>query len=171
MDDSPKPEGGGSDLPPQDDLASAIANVVQDQEEKAQVWAEVSGGEQRRTSPVVLAAFVLLSLVSMYLWFGSPSWLGPGPVSTVPRALADAGLRMEVFLAASNVEEYRALEGRLPNSLAEAGDVFSEVQYQRLDARRYRVWMAGMAEVIEFVSTDSLGLFLGDARQVILEGG
>ena len=171
MDESKQPRAGSPIPVSKGDLASAIADVVKDQEEKAQVRADVLVPDERRTSTPVLVAFVALSMVSMYLWFGSPSWLQPDPSAPVSPALVDAGLRMEVFLAASSVEEYRDREGRLPNSLAEAGDAFSEVQYRRLDAQQYRVWLAGVGGVIEYASTDSLGLFLGNARQVILEGG
>ena len=80
-------------------------------------------------------------------------------------------MRMEIYLQALKVQEYLRDEGRLPNSLAEAGDPFSPVEYERMDRRSYRLWLQGPAGIVELTTADSLEAFLGDARQVIGGGG
>ena len=122
------------------------------------------------TSPRTWVAFLLLSVFSGYLWIGSPSWLQPTPPDPMAPALEEAGLRMEVFLQALLIEEFRDQEGRLPNSLSEAGDPFSEVEYIRGNSQDYRLTFAGPGGAVEYASTDSLELFLGDAPRIIREG-
>ena len=77
---------------------------------------------------------------------------------------------MEVFHQALLIEEFRDQEGRLPNSLSEAGDPFSEVEYIRGNGQDYRLTFAGPGGAVEYASTDSLELFLDDAPRIILEG-
>ncbi len=63
---------------------------------------------------------------------------------------------MEVFQQALLIEEFLENEGRLPNDLSEAGDPFSEVEYNRIDARAYRLGFAGQGGRVEYVSTEPL---------------
>lgn len=113
---------------------------------------------------------MLLMGLSGYIWFGSPSWLASGPAPISP-ALAEAGARMEIFHEALLVEDFIEAEGRLPTDLIEAGDSFPEVQYQQVDPTTYRLTLAGPGGEVEYVSNDSLELFLGEAEQVIRTGG
>ena len=152
------------------DMADALADVLKDQSEKAQ-RREVQGPRGKRTTATgTWVALIILSVFSAYLWVGSPSWLQPRAPDPISPALEDAGLRMEVFHQALLVEDFRDREGRLPNSLSEAGDPFSEVQYSRENGQIYRLAFGGTAGTVEYTSTDSLELFLGDAPSVIREG-
>ncbi|MBT8398469.1 MAG: hypothetical protein HKO65_02295 [Gemmatimonadetes bacterium] len=155
-------------------MADALADVLVEQKEKVQRRKEATPKPERRTSPVVWVALILLSAVSGYIWFGSPAWLNADP-DPVPPPLAEAGLRMEIFYQAVLVEDFLESEGRLPNDLAEAGEPLSEVDYEKIDARTYRLALAGLGEasdvVVEYISTDSLEAFLGDAPQIIRMGG
>jgi hypothetical protein len=152
------------------DMADALADVLKEQGEKAKRRKETKPRGKRTTSSATWVAFVLLSALSGYLWLGSPSWLEPAPPDPISPALEDAGLRMEVFHQALLVKEFRAQEGRLPNSLSEAGDPFSEVEYHQVNGQAYRLALAGGRVAVEYASNDSLELFLGDAVQVIKEG-
>lgn len=151
-------------------MADALADVLKDQGDKAKRRKEVASRRRRTTPPVTWVAFVLLSIISGYLWIGSPSWLHPAPPDPISPALEDAGLRMELFHQALLVEGFRSREGRLPNSLSEAGDPFSEVEYHQVNGQAYRLVSAGGLGRVEYASTDSLELFLGDAAQVIEAG-
>ncbi|MFH1764727.1 MAG: hypothetical protein ABIF09_11090 [Gemmatimonadota bacterium] len=152
-------------------MADVLADVLKDQNEKAKRRQDLpSEMKRRKTSPATWVALVGFSIFSGYIWIGSPSWLDPAP-PTISSALADAGLRMEVFQQALRIEEFREAEGRLPNDLSEAGDPFSEVEYSRIDARAYRLSFAGPGGRVEYVSTESLDAFLGNSLQVIRHGG
>lgn len=152
------------------EMADALADVLHEQKEKAESEKERAARQKRGTSPVTWVAFVVLSAVSAYLWIVSPAWLHPEPPEPIPMLLEDAGLRMEIFNVALKVEVYRDRVGRLPNSLEEAGDPFSSVEYRQLGSNVYRLSLAGPNVSIEYSSTEPLELFLGDAVQVIEEG-
>lgn len=150
-------------------MADALADVMKDQNEKAKIR-QAGPSKKRKTSPATWMAFFILSALSAYVWFGSPPWLAPSPPSLSP-ALADAGLRMEVFQQALLIEAFREVEGRLPSDLAEAGNALTEVEYDRIDALNYRLGLAGQTGAVEYVSTESLDAFLGNSLQVVRQGG
>jgi len=156
--------------PPDDEIAEAVAHVLEYQAEKARSLAEVQPPAERGFPLFRWLLFFVLLSVSLYLWFGSPAWLQPAPPPALPLAYEEAGLRMEIYHAALLVEDFREEEGRLPSTLGEAGDPFSELRYERLDARTYR--LAGSTErlSLEYVSTEPLEAFLGDAPEVIRRG-
>jgi hypothetical protein len=150
-------------------MADALADVLHEQKTKAEIEKERAAQRKRGTSPFTWVAFVVLSAVSAYLWIVSPDWLHPEPPEPIPMILEDAGLRMEVFNVALQVEGYRDRVGRLPNSLEEAGNPVSSVEYRQVGSSAYQLAIAGPNVRVEYSSTDSLELFLGDAEQVIRE--
>ena len=152
------------------EMADALADVLKDQTDKGENRGKGPPQMGRKTSPMVWAALVVFSVLSGYVWFGSPSWLAYAPPG-VPATLAEAGLRMEVFQQAVLVEEFLEDEGRLPNDLAEAGDPFSDVEYDKIDARTFRLASSADGHAVEYISTDSLNVFLGNALQIIRRGG
>ena len=141
--------------------------MMEDQKAKKEARRKARTPRPRQAGPLKKGALALLVLISLYLWFGSPEWLSTEGDNPVRPELAAAGVRMEVYLQALRVEDFLAREGRLPSSLAEAGDAFSDVGYERLDGQRYRLAMTGAGKVVSYMSSDSLELFLGDALEVI----
>ncbi len=168
------PKRSGADPVSGREMADALADVLQEQKEKVAKRKEAPTRPENKTSPAVWVAFALFTAISAYVWFGSPAWLSADP-DPVPPSLAEAGLKMEVFYQAVLVEDFLEAEGRLPNDLAEAGDPFSEVEYVKIDARTYRLALAGLGEAsgveVEYLSTDPLDSFLGDAPRRIRMGG
>ena len=154
------------------EMAGALADVMKQQADKAQSLREAEAGRKRarRTSPVTWVLFVVLSAISAYVWIGSPEWLESGP-APVPPALAEAGLRMEVFEHALMVNDYLAASGRLPRDLSEAGIEETNVAYARVDDVRYRLELSGPLGSVEYDSDEPLDLFVDDALQVIRQGG
>jgi len=152
-------------------MADALADVLQEQTKKADSRrSSGGGGGKKKTSPATWLLLVLFSGLSSYIWFGSPTWLDSGP-PPLPPALVEAGIRLEIFQEALLVEDFLNAEGRLPDDLDEAGDPYAEVDYQRVDPTTYRLALAGPEGIVEYVSRDSLELFLGDAEMVIRTGG
>jgi len=152
------------------EMADALADVLKDQTKKGEERGEAPPSRGRKTSPAVRIALIIFSVLSGYVWFGSPSWLAYAPPG-IPEALAEAGLRMEVFQQAVLVEEFLEDEDRLPNDLAEAGDPFTEVEYHKIDAQTFRLASSAGGQAVEYLSTESLEVFLGDAPQIIRGGG
>ncbi len=151
-------------------IADAVADVMKDQAEKAVIRDEIASKLDRPPSPISWLVLCALTVLSLLLWLTAPSSLAPPPPEPLPGAFLEAGLRMELYLGALDVEGYRRDQGRLPNSLAEAGRPFSEVEYERTGGRSYRLWIPGPEGIIQLASSDSLELFLGDAPE-ILRGG
>lgn len=153
-------------------MADALADVLQEQTKKKAGGSSSTGGSSRKkkTSPVAWLVLVLLAGFSGYIWLGSPSWLASGP-PPIPPALVEAGIRLEIFQEALLVEDFLEAMGRLPKDLTEAGDPYSEVEFQQVDPATYRLALAGPEGMVEYVSTDSLELFLGDAESVMRTGG
>ena len=151
-------------------IEDAIADVLDDQAEKARTRKEAPVPREGRSGPLVWVAFVVLTAISTYVWFASPEWLEAPVSEPAPPELAEAGIRMEVYLQAVNVQDFLDREGRLPNSLEEVGDPFTLVVYERLDADRYRLSLDGPDGVVMYQSTDPLEGLMGNAMQTIREG-
>lgn len=165
------PKGSGSDRVSGKEMADALADVLQEQSKKSDGRQSSGGsGGKKKTSPAAWILLVLFSVFSGYIWLGSPSWLASGPPPPPP-ALVEAGIRLEIFQEALLVEDFLNAEGRLPEDLNEAGDPYAEVEYQQVDPTTYRLALAGPEGIVEYVSRDSLELFLGDAEMVIRTGG
>ncbi len=145
----------------------AVADVLQDQAERAIARTQAPAPTAAGGGPLVWAALVLLTTLSAYLWIAPPGWLAGPAALPPPLELVEAGRRMEVYLQALNVEDFLEREGRLPNSLAEAGDPFSEVTYQRLDADGYRLTLAWEEDSLSYQSGEPLEGFLGNAVEII----
>jgi hypothetical protein len=116
-----------------------------------------------------VALLLICSIFSAFLWIFSPGWNSADTLPPISPELASAGLRMEVFLQAVRVRDFRAREGRLPNSLEEAGDPYSRVRYERLDAGRFRLELDGPQGILVYESGQVPGEFLGDALEIIEE--
>jgi hypothetical protein len=151
-------------------MAETLAEVLKEQKTKAEEWEKPTSPGKKRTSPASWVVLLLLTGVSGYVWFGNPSWLRYSPPPIAPE-LADAGMRMEIFQHALLVEEFYVSEGRLPNDLLEAGGPSGAVEYEQLGARDYRLALPGPEGEVEYVSTETLETFLGNAAQIIRQGG
>lgn len=152
-------------------MADALADVLQEQTKKSDSGRSPGkGGGKKKTSPATWLLLVLFSGLSAYIWLGTPTWLASGP-PPIPPALVEAGIRLELFQEALLVEDFLEAEGRLPKDLTEAGDPYAEAEYQQVDPTTYRLALAGPRGIVEYVSRDSLELFLGDAEMVVRTGG
>ncbi len=154
---------------PSSDLSKTLADVLRHEEEKVRLRTEVSGPWGVRHQKPLLALLLIFSLSSAFLWVLSPGWNSAKTLPHLSPELASAGLRMEVFLQAVRVRDFRAREGRLPNSLEEAGDPYSMVRYERLDAGRFRLELDGPQEILVYESGQAPGEFLGNALEIIEE--
>jgi len=152
---------------PQSELVGALADVLEDQKAKAKARKEVRAPRSPKTGPLKTVILLVLTGVSAYLWFGSPEWLSTANDNPVAPELLDAGARMEIYLNAIKIEDFKAREGRLPRSLAEVGEPQAEVEFEPLGTDGYRLATPGPEGIISYISSESLELFLGNALEVI----
>jgi hypothetical protein len=170
MNMSEKPKRPGADRVSGREMAETLAEVLQEQKTKAEDWEKPTSPGKKKTSSLTWVALLVLTGISAYVWFGNPSWLAFSPPPISPE-LADAGMRMEVFQHALLVEEFFVSRGRLPNDLVEAGGPSRAVEYQPIGDRDYRLVLFGPQGQVEYVSTDPLETFIGNAAQIIRQGG
>ena len=108
----------------------------------------------------------LLLVVTGFLAFNPPAWLLPPAVPALSPAEAAAGNRFAIYLQAQQIEHFRSVRGRLPGSLEEAGEPLPGVQYSVLGGGNYAL-QSSRDSSIRYVSTDSLGTFLGSSMSLL----
>lgn len=147
----------------------AVEAVLRDQQDRARKR-DVEAPPPRDRGPLLLAlAAVLLGLI---VWFAvaPPAALLPPPFPEPEPVEIEAGLRMEVFVAATAVARHRQATGRLPASLGEIledADDTTAVRFQALDGGRWRiVGRRGDFEVV-YTSTEDRNSILDPARAVL----
>jgi hypothetical protein len=170
MNNSEPPKDQPEESKASGEITDAIADVMMYEAKKAVAREEAIAPLDRPPSAIPWIVLAVLTLVSLYLWFGSPPFLATGEVEPIPPGLEEAGHRMEVYLQAVTVLRYRGANGRLPNSLSEAGSPVTRVEYERQNQNTFRVWIQGSDGILEYVSGDSLQALLGRARERIQMG-
>jgi hypothetical protein len=153
------------------EFAEALDEVIRDQDKKAQARGRRegdSGGRKKPSPPRAWLTLLGASVLSLFLWLGSPAWLGPGPLPQAPPRVVEAGLRVEVHSQAMRLQGFLQREGRLPGALTELGPPPPGMGYERLSPREFRLWMESGEIRVDYSSSESLEAFLGDARRTIV---
>lgn len=170
----PEDPARGSGPPDQDaaigeEAASILSEVLRDQRERRarreQASEKKPSGEGRKKIVALGMAVVLVILLA-----ARPDFLQPEPLSQPSRELIEAGLRMDMYAAAIQVQRFRERQGGLPPSLesvTEAAD--TDLRYNRLPSGYYLVGARQSVEIV-YRSDEPLDALLADAREVIQRG-
>jgi hypothetical protein len=153
------------------EFVEALDAVIRDEEEKTRARGRQAGGPRGRKKPSGPRAWLILlgaSVLSLFLWLGSPAWLAPGPLPRVPPRVLEAGLRVEVHSQAMRIQAFSQREGRLPGALTELGPPPPGMGYERLSPWEFRLWMESGGIRVDYASSESLETFVGDARRTIV---
>ena len=157
------PESSGSEI------ADALADVLEHTAKRAE--AEERAEKPRdRSSAFHWFGLGILTAISAYLWIGPPEWIQPDPPPPPTVQLEEAGLRLNIYLQAMRIERFRTEEGRLPESLIEAGDPIDNIEYQRVGEQDYHLSGTSDNMVLGFSSTEPPETLLSDAMVVIRRG-
>lgn len=153
---------------------SALEAVLADQaerrlrEEQGQARAGARRGRWVSLSAVVLAG------ATAWIVLARPSFLTPSPLPAPSPALLDAGLRMDMYVAAAGIEEYHRATGRLPARLEDALEHPADgegLSYRILSSDEYElVGVRGNRRIVHR-STDGLSGLIADARRVLMPTG
>lgn len=166
QDKKPPPGSPGSSG---SEIADALADVLEHTAKRAE--AEERAEKPRdRSSAFHWFGLGILTAISAYLWIGPPEWIQPEPPPPPTVQLEEAGLRLNLYLQAMRIERFRTAEGRLPESLAEAGDPIENIDYQRLTQQTYLLSGSSDNMVLGFTSTEPVETLLSDAMVVIRRG-
>lgn len=155
----------------------AIAEVLRHEEEKAEARRRARERMARLEAPRGIAprhfAFVLVLVVTGYVWLGTPSWAQMAMPTRPTVELRDASLRLALYIQAQRIEEFRSARGRLPASLREAGPPLPGIRYTATPRDTYH--LIGTNEDLTLFYSSSLTLsreaFLGEAETTVFTGG
>ena len=144
----------------------ALADVMRDQEERAD--AALRNEERRQRRARVRRGVLVTTWIGVaYVWLATPSWLTvqPPPVPTV--AEEARSLRVNVFLQSQAIEAYRMESGRLPYVLQEAGPPFRGMEYRRHDSRTYELQGRSDRVLLRYHSAQAPMDFVGASADVL----
>ena len=113
----------------------------------------------------------VLAVVSFWLWVFPPEFLQPVSPPEVPVAIQEAGLRIEMYLQLTRIQQYMTDHGRLPATLEDAGDVAEGVTYIPLAGSVFRLRGQIGGVSVEYLSTQPVEDLLANARELVSGGG
>jgi hypothetical protein len=122
---------------------------------------------QRRRRPLLVVSLVLLALTAVYLVIARPEWLTLNRRPVESAAVQDASLRLGLAMQAQRIRRYQRENGRLPETLADAGAAADWIRYERFPPDRFALHGENGAARLTLRSTDSLEAFVGNSFQVI----
>lgn len=142
--------------------ARALAEVLREQDARAQASQEAEARRSRRTRIRRSALIAAWGLV-IWIWVASPAWLRVAPPPRPTVAEEAEALRLHVFLQSQAIEAYRQRSGRLPYVLQEAGPPFRGLEYRRRDSRTYELQGRSERVVLRYHSEQPPLDFVGAA--------
>ena len=168
--DPRRPRRRSDDTGTGEEAARILSEVIQDQREKKRRQEEARkrkpGGDGRKK--IVAAGMAVIFVI---LLVARPDFLRPEPLPEPSRDLVEAGLRMDMYRAAVQIQRFREEVGSLPPTLTAAiEDEETDLRYTRLSAGYYLVGTRSGVELV-YRSGESMDSLLGDAREVIRRGG
>lgn len=113
-------------------------------------------------------AVVLLGLATWIL-IAPPAFLRPAPVPEPAAQVLEAGVRLEVFAAATSIRQYADSTGRLPAQLADAWPRATEgvVTFRALPDGSFEVVGQGDGAPIRYHSSEPVATLLEGARATL----
>jgi hypothetical protein len=159
--------------------ARIVAEVMQDQARRRAVReaADAARADESDTSFFVQVGLLVAGTFFFYLLFFSPAWIAPAASEPISVQSTEDGLRVAIYLTASQIEDFRNRQGRLPRSMAElSGDeepsgARGSVRYERIGEDLFMVQASTGTTTLQYVSSEPLGEFVGDTWDRVLDGG
>ncbi len=152
-----------------EEAAQILSEVMEDQRQKKARRESASGRKPKDDgNKTIIAAG--MAVVFAILLVARPSFLMPEPVPEPARDLVEAGLRMEMYRAAVQIQRFRENAGELPDDLEQVlEDPETDLRYTRVDRSFYLVGDRAGVEIV-YRSDEALDSLLADAPQVIRQG-
>lgn len=82
---------------------------------------------------------LLILLAAGWITASPPDWLFPAAEPSLSRGQLERGVHAALYLQAREIDAYRLLRGRLPDSLEELPERFDGLRYVRSDSRVYQL--------------------------------
>ena len=125
--------------------------------------------EQKPSSRVPYWLVGVLVLITAWLWLAPPSFLEAEPPPPPPVAEEEASLRFAMYLQAQRIRAFVEEEGRLPQTLEEAGPPLPGMTYVRLSEQLYQLTGATDRVRLTYRSDLPLDEFVGSGADVVDE--
>ena len=167
VDQPPEPVDPARYVSEEQERVRALAEVLRDQVERADLWRRSEERRERR-GRVRRGVLVVTWMAVAYVWIATPSWLqveAPPEATVAEEARA---LRVNVFLQTQAIEAYWMERGRLPYVLQEAGPPFRGLEYWRRDSRSYDLQGRSDRVILRYTSQESPFSFVGTAADVLV---
>src|SRR6185295_11687344 len=149
---SPPPEPRQSPASESRKLVAEYEQTLKSVKEKHEV-AHVESGRRRKLRRV--AALGIALAIAAYLAVNPPAWLKPHPAPPPTPAVRAASDRFAIYLQAQRIESFRITRGRLPSTIAEAGEPMPGIRYELLNDGSYAL-TSDRDATIRYSSRDSL---------------
>ena len=167
------PEPGSSnpshDVSGSGDRYEALLEVLEHEKTQAARDRELEEAEreQSKTKRGPYWPVVVLLLITAWLWIFPPAFLSLEPPPPQPIEQEEAALRFTMYLQAQRIKAFRLEEGRLPETLEEAGPPLPGMRYARLHADLYQ--LTGLTDRLTLTYRSDLPLqeFVGSGADVV----
>ena len=168
IDPNPPPEPPEVEISQAGERDSALAAVLREQTEKAEVEAHARRVRIRRQG-VGLRHLTLsiVTAISLWIWVWPPSGLRFAPPGPPPMEEEEATLRLVMYFQAQKIEQYLLDTGRVPLALADAGPAFRGMEYIRLTNSDYRILGRTGRVTLSYSSVEPLDRFVGAGASVL----
>ncbi|HEU5155072.1 MAG TPA: hypothetical protein VFU03_10110 [Gemmatimonadales bacterium] len=155
----PKKKPGGNEPYDRRNLVKAYQDVVQEEQQKRARRYVPEQTPARKIGFWTISLGILLGCglaVTLH-----PEWFFPKERIETPE-IQDASLRLLIYREIIHVEQFRRANGRLPNSLSEAGGGGNGVEYS-IEGGGYRLKARNGAIELTYNSNTPAGEFVGDS--------
>jgi hypothetical protein len=147
---------------------AALAAVLREQTEKAQVEAHARKARVRRQGLGFWhLALSITTALALWIWLWPPGVLVVTPPGPPPVEEEEATLRLVMYFQAQKIEQHLLDTGRVPFALDDAGPVFRGMEYIRLTNSDYRLLGRTGRVTLSYSSVDPLDTFLGAGASVL----
>jgi len=167
MDEKHRDQSASPKPPPSSEYGDALSDVLKDQVRRDELRATATPKPGRtRVHPSIPP---VLALLAIWLWVFPPAALTP-EVPTIPPAVQEAGLRMNMLIQVTQIQQFRSDYGRLPVNLDELGDRPDGVQYTRLSDGTFQLSGKSGDVIVDWESTESVDELVDAESLAIVRG-
>lgn len=162
----------GAPTPEKKALIEAFDQVLKaDAEKRDQDAAPPKRVRKWPLHPIAVLSLLLLAGVGAYLTVTRPVWLFERGLPAESSEIQDASLRLAMALQFQRIERFRSEHGRLPRSLAEAGEPLAGVTYRQTGGGQFVLSGVNGSVSLVLRSTESVRAFVANSYVTIQRRG
>ena len=148
-------------------LAEAYEKAVKSEAEKKARNQAVEEKRTRTRVTLLAIGWILIAGCGLTLWL-RPEWFGLGVVAETTNE-RDANVRLTLYVAGLQLQQYKAKHGSYPERLDDAGKFVSGLAYTRTPEGGYILKLTRGPDRITLTSSDSLSTFLGPSLSRLVQ--